>query len=50
MNFSDENYITLRKTFKGQRLPLAFVDLDAFDANVTYAVDKARGASNGQSK
>jgi len=30
--------------FKCKRLPLAFVDLDAFDANVTFAADKARGA------
>ena len=32
MNFSNENYIALREIFKGQRLPLAFVDLAAFDA------------------
>ena len=42
MNFSNENYITLRETFKGQRLPLAFVDLKAFDTNVAYAADKAK--------
>lgn len=29
--------------FKGHRLPLAFVDLDAFDANVEYAAGLARG-------
>ncbi len=27
----------------GKRLPLAFVDLDAFNANVAYAAEKARG-------
>ena len=43
MNFSNENYITLRETFKGQRLPLAFIDLDSFNANVACAADKARG-------
>ena len=43
MNFSNARYITLRDTFRGQRLPLAFVDLDAFDANVAYAAEKARG-------
>ena len=43
MNFSNINYIALRDVFKGQRLPLAFVDLDAFDANIAYAAEKARG-------
>lgn len=43
MNFCNDHYIALRDIFKGQRLPLAFVDLDAFDANVAYAADKARG-------
>jgi len=42
MNFSNENYNGLRKIFKGQRLPLAFIDLDAFDSNVAYAAEKAR--------
>jgi D-serine deaminase-like pyridoxal phosphate-dependent protein len=44
MNFSNERYFALRETFKGQRLPLAFVDLDAFDANVVYAAEIARAA------
>jgi D-serine deaminase-like pyridoxal phosphate-dependent protein len=43
MNFCNDHYIALRDIFKGQRLPLAFVDLDAFDTNVAYAADKARG-------
>lgn len=33
----------MRDILKGQRLPLAFVDLDAFDANVDYTAEKARG-------
>ena len=37
MTFSNQRYESLRMTFAGQRLPLAFVDLDAFDANVDYA-------------
>lgn len=42
MNFSNERYIALREIFKDQRLPLAFVDLDAFDTNVVYAAGNAR--------
>jgi D-serine deaminase-like pyridoxal phosphate-dependent protein len=44
MTFTNERYQTLREIFRGKRLPLAFVDLDAFDTNVAYAADKARGA------
>lgn len=44
MTFTNERYQTLRDIFRGKRLPLAFVDLDAFDANVAYAADKAHGA------
>jgi D-serine deaminase-like pyridoxal phosphate-dependent protein len=44
MTFSNERYRILRDIFKGQRLPLAFVDLDTFDANVAYAAEKARAA------
>ncbi len=44
MPFTNERYLALREAFRGQRLPLAFVDLDAFDANVVYVADKARSA------
>lgn len=44
MIFTNERYRTLRNIFKGQRLPLAFVDLDLFDANVAFAADKASNA------
>ena len=37
MAFTNSRYETLRELFKGRRLPLAFVDLDAFDANTDYA-------------
>ncbi|MBN1449749.1 MAG: alanine racemase [Anaerolineales bacterium] len=43
MTFTNERYQTLRDIFRGKRLPLAFVDLDAFDANVAYAAGKACG-------
>jgi D-serine deaminase-like pyridoxal phosphate-dependent protein len=43
MTFTNQRYESLRSLFKGQRLPLAFVDLDAFDANTDYAADKAKG-------
>ena len=36
MYFSNQRYQALRRTFQGKSLPLAFVDLDAFDANVAY--------------
>lgn len=41
MAFTKERYESLRDTFKGHRLPLAFVDLDAFDANADLAAGKA---------
>jgi len=44
MHFTDERYEKYRAIFKCKRLPLAFVDLDAFDANVAYVADRARGA------
>ena len=44
MAVTNQRYETLRDIIKGQRLPLAFIDLDAFDANVDYAAEKARGA------
>lgn len=43
MAFTNQRYETLRDIIKDQRLPLAFVDLDAFDANVDFAAEKARG-------
>jgi len=44
MVFTNERYETLRDIFRGKRLPFAFVDLDAFDANVTYAAGLAKAA------
>jgi D-serine deaminase-like pyridoxal phosphate-dependent protein len=43
MAFTNERYESLRAIFHHQRLPLAFVDLDAFDANVDYAACIAQG-------
>jgi len=37
-------YINYRDIFRNQRLPLAFVDLDKFDANVAYVAKLAREA------
>ena len=37
-------YTTYRDIFRNQRLPLAFVDLDKFDANVAYVARLAREA------
>lgn len=44
MAFTDQRYETLRDLFKNQRLPLAFVDLDAFDANTDLAASLAQKA------
>lgn len=44
MSFTNQRYLALRQTFRGQRLPLAFVDLDAFDSNVAYVASQARAA------
>lgn len=44
MTFTNQRYDSLRKIFASQRLPLAFVDLDAFDANVEYVVQIAQRA------
>ena len=44
MAFTNEHYESLRAIFQCQRLPLAFVDLDAFDANVAYAAHFAQAA------
>lgn len=37
MDFTNQRYESLRDLLRNQRLPLAFVDLDSFDANVEYA-------------
>jgi D-serine deaminase-like pyridoxal phosphate-dependent protein len=34
--FTNEQYATVRQAIQRERLPLAFVDLDAFDANIDY--------------
>lgn len=44
MAFTNSRYETLRGLFKSQRLPLAFIDLDAFDSNVEYAAALAKKA------
>ncbi|HLO14136.1 MAG TPA: alanine racemase [Anaerolineales bacterium] len=44
MAFTNEYYESLRAIFQCQRLPLAFVDLDAFDANIDYAACLAQNA------
>ena len=44
MEFTNQNYAALRALFQGQRLPLAFVNLDSFDANVDYAASLAQQA------
>lgn len=44
MDFTSERYEALRELFKGQRLPLAFVDLDSFDANTNTAASIAHAA------
>jgi D-serine deaminase-like pyridoxal phosphate-dependent protein len=41
---ANETYTTYRDLFRGQRLPLAFIDLDKFDANVAYVAQLARAA------
>lgn len=43
MHFTNHRYERLRKIFKHERLPLAFVDLEAFDANVGYVVKQVQG-------
>ncbi|MCX6080168.1 MAG: alanine racemase [Chloroflexi bacterium] len=37
-------YLRYRDIFRGQRLPLAFIDLDKFDVNVAYVAEIARSA------
>ena len=43
MELTNRNHAVLRDLFQGQRLPLAFVDLDSFDANVDYVAKLAQG-------
>jgi D-serine deaminase-like pyridoxal phosphate-dependent protein len=38
--FNNEQYLALRQAFRGKRLPLAFIDLDAFDRNISYIVER----------
>ncbi len=40
--FSNEDYFRYREALKKERLPAAFVDLDAFDANVDYVASTQR--------
>ncbi len=40
-----QRYETLRAIFRGRRLPLAFVDLDAFDANIAYVAGIVKGSN-----
>jgi len=41
---TNETYIYYRDIFRGQRLPLAFIDLNAFDTNVAYVAGLAKAA------
>jgi D-serine deaminase-like pyridoxal phosphate-dependent protein len=41
---TNETYIYYRDIFRRQRLPLAFIDLDKFDANVAYVAELAKDA------
>lgn len=45
MAFTNTRYEILRDLFKSQRLPLAFVDLDAFDFNIDVAAALAKKAN-----
>jgi D-serine deaminase-like pyridoxal phosphate-dependent protein len=42
--FTHERYEAWRAVFRGRRLPLAFVDLDAFDANIAYVARQVEGS------
>ena len=41
--FTNERYTTYRGAISNERLPLAFVDLDCFDANIDLVCKKAAG-------
>jgi len=43
MAFTNTRYENLRELLSSQRLPLAFIDLDAFDANVDYVAERVKG-------
>lgn len=47
MEFTNTQYESLRDLFRGQRLPLAFVDLDSFDTNVDTAARIAQKEGKG---
>ncbi|MGV7929035.1 MAG: hypothetical protein AB2L13_08995 [Spirochaetota bacterium] len=40
--FSNDDYFRYREALRDERLPAAFVDLDAFDANVDYVASTQR--------
>jgi D-serine deaminase-like pyridoxal phosphate-dependent protein len=42
--FTKERYEKLREIFLGKRLPLAFIDLDVFDANIAYVARIVTGS------
>jgi len=42
--FTHERYEAWRAVFQGRRLPLAFVDLDAFDTNIAYVARQVEGS------
>lgn len=43
MSFTNAQYASYRNILRGKRLPLAFVDLDAFDANIDYVRQVVEG-------
>lgn len=43
MYFKNEDYARYRDIFKNERMPLAFVDLEKFDANIEYVASTQRG-------
>jgi len=45
MPFSNQEYLIYRDIFRGKQLPFAFVDLDAFDANLAYVTSLVKGSS-----
>lgn len=44
MGSATQRYEALREVFRGKRLPLAFVDVRAFDANAAYVIGLAQGS------
>lgn len=43
MYFKNDDYERYREIFKNERMPLAFVDLEKFDANIEYVASTQRG-------